>query len=119
MHLALERQEFFLVYQPRVDLKTNTMVGMEVLLRWQHPKRGVVFPDEFIAVAEHFNLIIPIGEWVLRTACRQYVDWKRDTLLSIVPWRLIFRFINFSTKVYFLCEAHFTGISNAIGLVRA
>ncbi|HEL8468419.1 TPA: EAL domain-containing protein [Legionella pneumophila] len=77
LHLALERQEFFLVYQPRVDLKTNTMVGMEVLLRWQHPRRGVVFPDEFIAVAEHFNLIIPIGEWVLRTACRQYVDWKK------------------------------------------
>ncbi|AGN13954.1 Bacteriophytochrome cph2 [Legionella pneumophila] len=54
------------------------MVGMEVLLRWQHPKRGVVFPDEFISVAEHFNLIIPIGEWVLRTACRQYVDWKKS-----------------------------------------
>ncbi|WP_454783536.1 putative bifunctional diguanylate cyclase/phosphodiesterase [Legionella sp. WA2022007384] len=77
LHLALERQEFFLVYQPRVDLKMNSMIGMEVLLRWQHPKRGIVFPDEFLSVAEHFNLIIPIGEWVIRTACRQYMDWKK------------------------------------------
>lgn len=76
LYLALERQEFFLVYQPRFDLKTNTMVGMEVLLRWQHPKKGVVFPDEFISVAENYGLIIPIGEWVLRTACSQYVYWK-------------------------------------------
>lgn len=76
LHIALERQEFFLVYQPRFDLQTNTMVGMEALLRWQHPKRGVIFPDEFIPVAEHFGLIIPIGEWVLRTVCKQYVDWK-------------------------------------------
>ncbi|HAT4425246.1 bifunctional diguanylate cyclase/phosphodiesterase [Legionella pneumophila] len=77
LHLALERQEFFLVYQPRFELKTNTMVGMEVLLRWQHPKKGIVLPEEFIMVAEHFDLIIPIGEWVLRTACGQYVDWKK------------------------------------------
>ncbi len=75
LHLALERHEFFLVYQPRFDLKTNAMVGMEVLLRWQHPKKGVILPDEFIAVAEKFGLIIPIGEWVLRTAFRHYVDW--------------------------------------------
>ncbi|KTD82550.1 Diguanylate kinase [Legionella waltersii] len=74
LHLALERHEFFLVYQPRFDLKTNAMVGMEVLLRWQHPKRGVILPGEFISVAENFGLIIPIGEWVLRTACKHYVD---------------------------------------------
>ncbi len=77
LHLALERHEFFLVYQPRFDLKTNAMVGMEVLLRWQHPKKGVILPDEFISVAENFGLIIPIGEWVLRTACRHYVDWSK------------------------------------------
>ncbi|HHF7373679.1 TPA: putative bifunctional diguanylate cyclase/phosphodiesterase [Legionella bozemanae] len=76
LHLALERKEFFLVYQPRFDLKTNAMVGMEVLLRWHHPQRGVVFPDEFISIAEKFGLIIPIGEWVLQTACREYVYWK-------------------------------------------
>ncbi|HHI9467129.1 TPA: EAL domain-containing protein [Legionella anisa] len=76
LHLALEWKEFFLVYQPRFDLKTNAMVGMEVLLRWQYPQRGVVFPDEFIFIAEKFGLIIPIGEWVLRTACREYVYWK-------------------------------------------
>ncbi len=76
LHLALERQEFFLVYQPRFDLKTNAMVGMEVLLRWQHPKKGVVLPGEFISVAENYGLIIPIGEWVLRTAFRHYVDWN-------------------------------------------
>ena len=69
LHLALEAGEFLLLYQPQVDLDTMEFVGMEALLRWRHPKRGIITPDEFIGVAEDRGLILPIGEWVLRQAC--------------------------------------------------
>lgn len=77
LHFALERNEFFLEYQPRFDLQTQKMVGMEVLIRWQHPERGVVPPNDFISIAEETGLIIPIGRWVLVTACKQYAEWKQ------------------------------------------
>lgn len=70
LHLAMERNEFELLYQPQIDIRSMTIIGMEALLRWRHPDRGLVGPAEFIAVAEERGFIVVIGDWVLRTACR-------------------------------------------------
>ena len=66
---ALANRELFLVYQPQVDVRTGRVTGLEALLRWDHPQWGLVLPGKFIGVAEISGLIVPIGEWVLRTAC--------------------------------------------------
>ncbi|HLO46878.1 MAG TPA: EAL domain-containing protein [Kamptonema sp.] len=94
LYKALERKEFMLYYQPQIDLNTGKIVGMEALLRWQHPERGLISPNEFIPLAEETGLICPIGEWVMRTACAQNKAWQ---LAGLPPIRIA---VNLSARQF-------------------
>jgi len=80
LRMAIERSEFVLHYQPKINLNTNSVAGMEVLIRWIHPDKGFMSPADFIPVAEQTRQIIPIGEWVLREACNQAKEWQNQGL---------------------------------------
>ena len=77
---AVEQQEFLLYFQPKADLKTGRVTGVEALLRWQRPGQGMVPPDRFIGVLEDTGLILPVGAWVIRSACAQLAEWDRQGL---------------------------------------
>lgn len=94
LYKALEKQEFLLYYQPQIDLNTGKIVGMEALIRWHHPERGLVAPDLFIPLAEETGLICQIDEWVLRTACLQNRAWQ---LLGLPPMRIA---VNLSARQF-------------------
>ena len=81
---ALERKEFLLHYQPKVDLKTGKICGLEALLRWRHPEKGVVLPGEFVPILEDAGLIVQVGEWAIREVCAQINAW-RDASFSVPP----------------------------------
>lgn len=77
---AIEREELILHFQPQINLKTNTVTAVEALLRWNHPELGMISPGDFIPIAEETGLIVPIGDWVLRTACEKGKQWQREGL---------------------------------------
>jgi diguanylate cyclase (GGDEF)-like protein/PAS domain S-box-containing protein len=92
---ALERNEFVLFYQPQMNLETNEMIGAEALIRWNQPESGMIAPADFIPIAEETSLIIPIGEWALRTACKQNKKWQDAGIPPITVA------VNISAKQFF------------------
>lgn len=83
MRHAVEHGEFELYYQPQIDIATRSLVGMEALLRWHHPGKGLLLPASFLGVAEASGLIVPIGRWTLHTACRQSRDWQSGGIAAV------------------------------------
>lgn len=83
LRAALKHQQFILHYQPQLELRTGMLMGVEALVRWQHPTRGIVSPIEFIPIAEETGLIRPLGDWVLQEACRQLAEWRAGGIKHI------------------------------------
>lgn len=79
---ALDNQQFYMVYQPQIDFNTGKLKGVEALIRWRHPEKGIISPEKFIRVAELTGLIVPLGKWVMRTACTQAAKWSNDPILG-------------------------------------
>ncbi|MGQ2967081.1 EAL domain-containing protein, partial [Methylophilus sp.] len=79
---ALDNQQFYMVYQPQIDFNTGKLKGVEALVRWRHPQKGIISPEKFIRVAELTGLIVPLGKWVMRTACAQAAAWNDDPVLG-------------------------------------
>src|ERR1700684_2483888 len=94
---ALGRKEFLLHYQPKIDLQTGQVTGMEALIRWQHPERGMVPPATFVPIAEECGLILRIGQWVLLEACKQAREWS-DSGLGVVPISVNVSAVEFQSK---------------------
>ncbi|HLT99537.1 MAG TPA: EAL domain-containing protein [Burkholderiaceae bacterium] len=94
LHSALANQEFELHYQPQISLADGRLTGVEALVRWRHPTRGLVPPGEFIALAEETGLIIPLGDWILRTACKQAAKWRAQ---GMQPMRMA---VNLSARQF-------------------
>jgi diguanylate cyclase (GGDEF)-like protein/PAS domain S-box-containing protein len=97
LRLALGRHEFLLHYQPKIDLQTGHVTGMEALIRWQHPKRGMLLPATFVPIAEECGLILHIGQWVLVEACKQAREWS-DSGLGVVPISVNVSAVEFQSK---------------------
>lgn len=111
---ALQNEELFLLYQPQIEVASAQIVGVEALVRWRHPERGLVSPTEFIPLAEDTGLIVPIGEWVLRTACQQAMAWqlpgKRPVRIAVNLSAKQFKDDNLAQIV--LSALHDTGLSS-------
>jgi diguanylate cyclase (GGDEF)-like protein len=110
LHGAVDRNEFTLHYQPKIDLVNGDVTGAEALLRWRHPDRGVVHPSQFVPVAEDCGLIVPIGQWVVNEACRQVREWMdaglRPTVVSVNLSALEFRDKNLVDYIATTLDAH-------------
>ncbi len=112
MRKALERNEFVLFYQAQMNLESKKVVGFEALIRWNHPTKGLVYPDEFIHIAEETGLIVPIGKWVLKTACYQLKQWSEeypDVTIAVNLSARQFKDRDFVKQVYDVIEE--TGIN--------
>ncbi len=113
LRTAVAEGQLFLVYQPQVEIETGRITGLEALVRWNHPERGVVFPDSFIPVAESSGIIVPLGRWVLSAACRQGKGWLDA---SLAPVRIAVNVSGAQFKMPLELEATIAAILQETGL---